>query len=193
VIRHVVFVKFRPGASAPQIDEFMREVNRLTRINPEVRNWASGRSVEPRFHSGDFDWGLSVDLADWDAMDRYMFNPGHLRTGPFAAAVVDSMMSFDFEVECEVPVGSDAELTPASDTGGRDRVPQLRGRSLEAARRIAAEHGLRVEEPVARQRGSVWAPDRVVAQTPEAGAPVASGDTLRLTVSAGWSRVQQGD
>jgi hypothetical protein len=156
MIRHVVFVKFKAAATAEEIEEFREEVDRLPAYNAEVMNWASGRSVEPRFHSGDFDWGLSVDLADWDAMDRYMWHEGHLRTAAVAATVVDSMISFDFEIEVEVSQGDGSlatERKPAQSLeAGMTVVPELRGRTLENAERLLGDRKLRIAWTVTTHR-----------------------------------------
>lgn len=192
MIRHVVFVKFKANATQTDIDIFITEVNRLPNINPEVHNWVAGLAVDPRFHSGDFDWGLSCDLDNSDAMDRYMWHPAHLRTAPFAQAVVESMLSFDFNMEHEVMQGDASDKKAVVDPGARGRlvVPELRGRDLEIARQIAVNCGFRIVEPIERLKGHVWAPNRVVAVDPAAGTELPIGSPIRLTVSEGWSRVQ---
>ena len=191
MIRHIVFVKFKSAAAPEQIEEFRQEVDRLPAYNAEVMNWASGRSVEPRFHSGDFDWGLSVDLKDWDAMDRYMWHEGHLRTAAVAATVVDSMISFDFEIEVEVSQGDGSlatERKPAQSLeAGMTVVPELRGRTLENAERLLGDRKLRIAEPPNEIEGHVWAPGRVLATEPAAGEAVPEGSSVGLTIASGWT------
>ena len=191
MIRHIVFVKFKGDATPEQIKSFREEVDKLPAFNPEVMNWSSGLSVEPRFHSGDFDWGLSVDLADWDAMDRYMSHEGHLRTGAVAGAVVESMLSFDFELETEIAQG-DGRLAsppqPPPSLGAEETVvPELRGHAVDRAAALLGEHDLQVGDELILVRGHVWAPGRIVATQPGSGAVVARGSTVQLSVAEGWT------
>ena len=193
MIRHIVFVKFKDAATLEQIKTFRDEVDKLPAFNPEVMNWVSGLSVEPRFHSGDFDWGLSVDLADWDAMDRYMSHEGHLRTGAVAGAVVESMLSFDFELEIEIAQG-DGRLASSpqprpSLRAGEAVVPELRGHTYDQGAALLAECNLQVADELNEIEGHVWAPGRIVATHPASGDVVAEGSTVELTVAKGWTSV----
>lgn len=185
MIRHIVFVKFKATATQEEIDTFIREVNRLPQINREVHHWASGRTVDPRFHSGDFDWALSCDLENWDAMDRYMWHPAHLRTAPFAQAATESILSFDFNVEHEVMQGDASDLEEEANPGSANKllVPELRGRDLEIAKQIVSDCGFHIAEPVDRLQNHVWAVNRVVAVEPASGTELPAGSSIRLTVS----------
>lgn len=189
-IRHVVFVKFRADADPAAVERFIVEVDRLPSLNREVRNWLSGRAPEPRFHNGDFDWGLSCDLDDWDAMDRYMWHEGHVRTSPFVRDAVDYLLSFDFEHEF-TGSANNLERAPASQpvaplNEAEPRVPPLRGRRPEEAEQVLAGCGLMMEQEVHPVPGSVWAPGRIVAVEPAAGTPVPPGTTVRVTVTGDW-------
>ncbi|MCC6382548.1 MAG: Dabb family protein [Dehalococcoidia bacterium] len=189
-IRHVVFVKFLANADPAAIERFIAEVDRLPSLNTEVRNWVSGRSPEPRFHNGDFDWGLSCDLDDWDAMDRYMWHEAHLRTSPFVPDAVDYLLSFDFEHQF-AGLASQQERTAspepvAAPPDAAPRVPSLRGRRPTEARQILARCGLTMDEDVRPIPGSVWAPGRVVAVEPAVGTPLPRGTSVRVTVTGDW-------
>lgn len=187
MIRHVVFVKFKADASDDAVATFIREVDRVAEFNPEVRNWVSGRSVSPRFHSGDFDWGLTCDLADWDAMDRYMWHEAHIRTMPFANDTVAYIESFDFEIAFEAP---EVEVGESWATGSEATdglvMPDVRGRTREDAVRLLAAAGLDVEAEAREVLGAPWAPGRVLATRPRPGAEVTRGSAVALTVSGEW-------
>lgn len=194
-IRHVVFVKFKKSATPAAVEEFITEVNRLPTINREVRNWVAGVSPEPHFHSGDFDWALSCDLDNWDAMDRYMWHEAHLRTAPYTA-VVEYMMSFDFTNDCDFALGkgipaplAGVQQPPPSVPSGMARVPVVRGRHLEDAKRVLAAAGLAMAPDVEYVNGTVWAPGRIFGSMPEEGAVVPAGSPVRLTVTGdSWVR-----
>ncbi|MBT4160454.1 MAG: PASTA domain-containing protein [Gammaproteobacteria bacterium] len=189
MIRHIVFCKFKPEASEETIAEFIHECDKLPSINQEIKNWVSGKSTEPRFHSGDFDWALSCDLTDWDAMDRYMWHEAHLRMGPWAQAAIEFLQSFDFELEYEAPTEFPPQAVtpePEAAPGGQIRVPPIRGRSVEDARELIAAAGLVTDQKVETMLGGVWAPGRVMGSSPEAGECVPEGSTVELIVTGEW-------
>jgi hypothetical protein len=186
-IHHVVFLKFKKDAKKEDIDRFIEELNKIPEMNREVKNWISGFSPEPRFHSGAFDFGLAVDLPDWDAMDRYMFHQSHLRMGPYAAATVEHMLSFDFEMEYVQPKRFPAR--PRKEQPRRPRVPKgkarmpwVGGRRMEVARQMLEDAGLIVGS-IETVTGSVWAAGRVVAQEPDRDTIVNKGSAVNLTVT----------
>lgn len=186
MIRHVVFCKFKAGASPDAVAEFIREVDRVPELNPEVRNWVSGRSIEPRCHSGAYDWALTCDLPDWEAMDRYMWHEAHIRTMPFAQDVVEYLESFDFEIHFEATAGVGvAPETVITATAGL-HVPDVRGRTESDARAVLEAVGLEAEPEVRKVSGAAWAPGRVLSTRPRAGAEIVPGSPVALTVAGEW-------
>lgn len=192
-IHHVVFIKFKKDAGRESIGEFIEELNKIPEMNCEISGWISGFSPEPRFHNGDFDLGMAGDLPDEAAMERYMFHESHLRMGPYAAAVVEYMLSFDFRTDYAQPdrfperplVEPERESDPGT---GRTRVPSVVGHKLEEAGRILEEAGLRggATQSVV---GSVWAVGRVIQQQPAAGTIAEPGTNVDLGVTSEyWMR-----
>ena len=184
-IHHVVFLKFRKGAPKAAVERFITELNRLPDYNPEVRHWIAGYSSEPRFHNGDFDFGLACDLDDWAAMDRYMWNEGHLRMGEFIGDLFEHVLSFDFETECVVPQGSGQAAAPKAAPPlprGQAWVPNLSGRHLEEATELLRAAGLALGK-IARQPNPFWAAGRVAAQQPAEGV-VPRGTLVDLVVAS---------
>jgi len=186
-IHHVVFIKFKKDAKRADIDQFIEELNKIPEMNREVKNWISGFSPEPRFHSGDFDFGMAGDLPDWSGMDRYMFHESHLRMGPYAAATIEYMLSFDFETDYVQPKRfplrpKQAKPRRPGVPRGKVRVPRVGGRRTEVAMQMLVDAGLRVGN-IGTVTGVVWAAGRVVAQEPDMDAIVKKGSTVDLTVS----------
>lgn len=70
-------------------------------------------------------------------------------------------------------------------------LPDLRGRSLEEARRLLAGHGVRVEV-VSRVHHPEAPAGTVVAQEPGAGEPVRAGAAVAVTLSEGPQRIPGG-
>ncbi len=102
-IHHMVFVKFKRDARKEDIQRALAEIDRLPERNREIKNWVSGFSPEPRLHNGAFDHGLACDLADWDAMDRYMYHEAHISAGPLLKPLAEYWLSFDFVVDYAAP------------------------------------------------------------------------------------------
>lgn len=186
-IHHIVFVKFKKDAKKKDIDRVVAELNKLPERNREIKNWITGFSPEPRFHNGDFDWGLACDLEDWDAMDRYMYHEAHISAGPILKPLAEYWLSFDFEIEYAAPRRFPAqprEKKPRQPRlpEGKVRVPWVRGRRLEHARKTLEEAGLKVGK-VTEAIGGVWAAGRVTAQDPDKASVVDRGTPINLTIS----------
>ena len=185
-IHHVVFLKFKTDAKKADIDLFVEELNKIPEMNREVKNWISGYSPEPKFHSGDFDFGMAGDLEDWDAMDRYMYHESHMRMVAFTD-VVDYMLSFDFETDYAAPKRFPARKKVPKPrlprlSKGNVRVPMVSGRQLKDAARVLEEVGLKVGS-VEEMIGHVWAQGRVAGQVPDSGTVVEKGSSVDLTVT----------
>jgi hypothetical protein len=171
-IHHVVWIKFKKGAAKEKIDQFITELNRLPDFNREVFNWISGFTPEPRFHNGDFDYGLACDLPDWAGMDRYMYHEGHVRMGPFVGDVIDQAISFDFATDFVQP--KSYQSPPPSDErrenppAGKGYLPRLMGRRIDEARRMVEAAGLKVGK-IEEQPNIFWAEGRVTEQKPAPG------------------------
>ncbi|MBI4299758.1 MAG: Dabb family protein [Chloroflexi bacterium] len=186
-IHHVVFLKFKKDAKKEDIDRFIEELNKIPEMNREISNWISGFSPEPRFHNGDFDYGLAGDLPDWDAMDRYMWHESHVRMGPFAAPVSEYMLSFDFQTDYVQPKRFPArpkvaKLRRPRLPQGKVRVPMLRGRRPEVAKELLEKAGLKVGKVDTVKRG-VWAIGRVTGQEPARDALADAGSAVDLLVT----------
>lgn len=187
-IHHVVFIKFKADAPRRKINRFIAELNKLPEYNREVKNWISGFSPEPRFHNAAFDYGLACDLADWDAMDRYMYHEGHLRMAPFAEEVFDYSMSFDFVTEFvqpkRYPRQAQAKAPAVKVAAGHAVVPPLMGRAVQQTAKLLKAAGLtRGAVSTQRQPLGLWVAGRVIGQEPAAGAVVPRGTAVNVMIT----------
>lgn len=197
MIRHVVMIKFKKGASQEDIDTFITEVKKLSHLNREVRDYSHGMCVkEPRFHSGDFDFANCCDIDSYEAMERYMSHWSHLRMTPFLPDILENMISFDWEIDYQGPefdpklAAEEAERESARVLQHHENpdlayVPEIRGKSLEKAKEMLASVGLElgnVEEII----GSVWAPDRIMTADPEPTTEVARGTRINISITGDW-------
>jgi len=183
----VVFIKFKKDAKKEDLDYFIDELNKLPERNREVKNWITGFSPEPRFHNADFDYALGCDLADYDAMERYMYHEAHVTMGPILKPVAEYWLSFDFNIDYVQPKRFPARPKQAKPRKprvpkGNAIVPWVRGRRLEDARRILEEAGLTVGA-IKEAIGGVWAVGRVTAQEPDKDSIVDKGTAVNLTIS----------
>ncbi|GIX31257.1 MAG: hypothetical protein KatS3mg124_1729 [Porticoccaceae bacterium] len=197
MIRHVVMIKFKKDARQEDIDLFIEELKKLPHLNREVRDYSHGFCVkEPRFHSGDFDFANCCDLDSYEAMERYMSHWAHLRMTPYLPAVLDYMISFDWEIDYHGPPFDEAEARAEAE---REKarvlrehpdpalawVPEVRGTTLPRAREMLERVGLALGE-VEEVEGSVWAPGRVMMADPAPESEVPRGTRVNLVVTGQW-------
>ncbi len=197
MIRHVVMIKFKKDARQEDIDRFVEEVKKLPHLNKEIRDYSHGFCVNPRFHSGDFDFANCCDIDSYDAMERYMSHWAHLRMTPFLPDVLENMISFDWEIDYQGPAFDEqaareeaekeaARVLPIHDDPAKAWVPEVRGQTVARAREMLDQVGLELDEDLQWISGSVWAPDRIMACEPEQGSEVDKGTKVKLSVTDDW-------
>ena len=197
MIRHVVMIKFKPGAPREKIDTFLEEVKKLPHLNKEIRDYSHGECVTRRYHSGDFDFANCCDIDSFEAMDRYMSHWAHLRMTPFLPDILENMISFDWEIDYvgppfdEAAAAAEAEkeaarVAPVHPDPARAFVPEVRGQQRSRAEAMLAAAGLRLDPEIDEIIGSVWAPDRIMFVTPEVGSEVDKGSSVRIGITGDW-------
>jgi hypothetical protein len=104
MIRHCVFIRFRPTVSEPEKAALMAEIAALKPRIPGFLAAHIGRNVSPEtgMDKG-YAEGFIVDFADAAARDAYLVDPEHQKTGArlVAAAVgsAEGILVYDLEVE----------------------------------------------------------------------------------------------
>jgi len=197
MIRHVVMIKFKRDAKQEDIDTFIEEVKKLPHLNKEIRDYSHGLCTNPRFHSGNFDFANCCDIDSYEAMERYMSHWAHLRMTPFLPAILENMISFDWEIDYLGPAfdANSAKEEAAKENArvlvqhadkNKAYVPEVRGKTVARAREMLSNVGLVLNEDIETALGSVWAPDRIMTVTPEAGSAVARGTTVKVCVTGNW-------
>jgi Stress responsive A/B Barrel Domain len=197
MIRHVVMLKFKKDSDPAKIDLFIEEVKKLSHLNREVRDYSHGRVVHTRFHSGDFDFANCCDIDTYEAMERYMSHWSHLRMTPYLPDILETMISFDWEVDYHGPefdeklAAEEAEREKArvlkihaDDT--KAYVPEIRGQTRERATQMLATVGLVLSPEEDEIIGSVWAPNRIMFQTPEHDTVVENGSAVKIGITGNW-------
>ncbi len=197
MIRHVVMIKFKKDAPQDKIDTFLDEVKKLSHLNREVRDYSHGLCVKTRYHSGDFDFANCCDIDSYEAMDRYMSHWSHLRMTPYLPDILENMISFDWEVDYHGPafdeglaaeeaVRESARVLQRHPDAAKAYVPEIRGQTRERAAEMLAVVGLRLSADEEEIIGSVWAPNRIMFQTPEHNTEVDRGTEVKIGITGNW-------
>lgn len=102
MIRHCVFVKFRPDVSADERADINAGLNALVGQIDGLLAADFGPNISPEGLAQGFNDGFIMDLADEAARDRYLVDPAHKAAGSKLVAALeggrDGLMVFDMEI-----------------------------------------------------------------------------------------------
>ncbi|MGV8855690.1 MAG: Dabb family protein [Devosia sp.] len=102
MIRHCVFVKFRPEVSAAERADIYAGLNALVGQIGGLLRADFGPNISPEGMAKGFADGFIMDLADEAARDRYLVHPAHQAAGGRLVAALeggrDGLMVFDLNV-----------------------------------------------------------------------------------------------
>jgi hypothetical protein len=95
MLKHVVFMKFKPAVAASDIDQLKQALGALPAAIPEIKEFVFGQDILRTERSWDF--GLVSTFENVDAMNRYQVNPDHQIVVQKVRAMCDSIVVVDFE------------------------------------------------------------------------------------------------
>ncbi|MDO6964638.1 Dabb family protein [Rhizobium alvei] len=102
MIRHCVFIRFRPETSAEAKTEIYQEISDLKDRLPGILAVHVGDNVSPEtgMDKG-YAEGFIVDFSDAESRDIYLADPGHQKTGgKIVAAAIDGIGGiFVYDIE----------------------------------------------------------------------------------------------
>lgn len=102
MLRHCVFVKFRPSVDRATRDAIYADLARLDRKVPGMLRLNAGANVNPEGLGQGFDEGFLIDFEGAAARDAYLVHPDHLAIGARIVAAaeggVNGLFVFDFEI-----------------------------------------------------------------------------------------------
>jgi hypothetical protein len=102
MIRHCVFLKFRPDISPADKSEIYAGLNALVGRIEGLLRADFGPNISPEGRSRGFADGFIMDLADHAAVERYLADPDHKAAGARLVAALDGgrdgLMIFDMEI-----------------------------------------------------------------------------------------------
>jgi Stress responsive A/B Barrel Domain len=99
MIRHVVLMKLRDAAQAPQIFVALKALQSQI---PGISNISTGSDCSPEGLQRGFTHGFTVDFVDAAARDVYLPHPAHQKVGAMIVAAceggVDGVLVLDWEI-----------------------------------------------------------------------------------------------
>jgi len=102
MIRHCVFVRFRPEISADERAEIYAGLNALVGQIDGLLTAHFGANVSPEGLAQGFNDGFIMDLSNQAARDRYLTDPAHQAAGTKLVAALqggrDGLIVFDMEI-----------------------------------------------------------------------------------------------
>ncbi|HOV86666.1 MAG TPA: Dabb family protein [Syntrophobacteraceae bacterium] len=95
MLKHVVFMKFKPGVTEEEIGDLAGSLGKLPGVVPEIQGFEFGRDLVRSERS--YDFALVSTFADLDAMNRYQVHPEHQRVVAKVRQLSQSVLAVDFE------------------------------------------------------------------------------------------------
>ncbi|PKN05121.1 MAG: stress responsive alpha-beta barrel domain-containing protein [Deltaproteobacteria bacterium HGW-Deltaproteobacteria-9] len=95
MLKHVVFMKFKPAVTATDIDQLNQALGGLPAAIAEIREFVFGQDIMRTERSWDF--ALVSAFDNMEAMNRYQVHPEHQIILQKVRAMCDSIVVVDFE------------------------------------------------------------------------------------------------
>ena len=96
MIRHVVFMKFKPETSEASIPEVEMHLGRLPGLIPDILAYEFGRDIVRSERS--YDFALISSFNDLEALRRYQVHPDHLVVVDLLKGICERLVAVDFEM-----------------------------------------------------------------------------------------------
>lgn len=203
VIKHMVLLKWKKGTTQEQIDLFRVWNRKMADDIGFAFEYESGPTLDPRYHSADFDFCIMMSLGGgYASMDTFMSHWSHLRDDEEAAEatkIIEQAMSFNFEV---YPYGRkeyDPELAAKDIAAELKRtrpvhpdptmayVPDIRGHFMAGdADKILEEAGLVIDPIPEEILGNTWAPGRINRTDPIMYSEVPKGTKVKVQINGDY-------
>lgn len=107
MIRHCVFVKFRPDVPAAEREAIYAEVAALEEKIDGFLHASFGPNVSPESLTHGFNDGFVIDFRDARARDAYLVHPDHELAGARLVAALEGgkqgVLVFDLQISAEPP------------------------------------------------------------------------------------------
>jgi len=102
MIRHCVFINFRPAVPAAEREAIFADIAALKDRVPGLLSVRAGANASPEGLDKGFSQGFIVDFSDSEARDRYLADAAHAAVGAriveAAQGGLDGVFVFDLEI-----------------------------------------------------------------------------------------------
>ena len=95
MLKHIVFLKFKPGTNNDDISDIEKGLSGLPDRIQEIKRYEYGRDIVRSDRS--YDFALISEFEDQDAMKRYQVHPYHFAVLNKINAVCEDIVAVDFE------------------------------------------------------------------------------------------------
>lgn len=96
MLKHVVFMKFKPTATEAAIADMEAALRKLPGAIPEIKGYDFGRDI---IHSErSYDFALVSTFDDLESMKRYQVHPDHVVVLGKVKELCESILAVDFEI-----------------------------------------------------------------------------------------------
>ena len=95
MLKHVVFMKFRQGATEADIADLEKSLGALPGAIPEIKGFEFGRDIVRSERS--YDFALVSAFDDLQSMKLYQVHPDHVVVLGKVKKLVESILAVDFE------------------------------------------------------------------------------------------------
>jgi hypothetical protein len=96
MIRHVLLLQQRPGATTGEIDACRAGLSALVGIVPGLLDFHWGHNLAPEDRRGGFTHGFTMDFADRPSLEAYGPHPQHQAASAKVRATFERIVVFDF-------------------------------------------------------------------------------------------------
>ncbi len=94
MLKHVVVMKFKSGASEDDVKDLEKGLGSLPGVIPEIKQFEFGRDLRPE---RSFDFCLVSAFDDVGALKRYQGHPDHVVVLKKVRSLCESVQAADFE------------------------------------------------------------------------------------------------
>jgi hypothetical protein len=95
MLKHIVFMKFKPAVTASDIDQLKQALGDLPDLIPEIMEFVFGQDILRTERSWDF--ALVSTFENVEAMNRYQLHPEHQIVVQKVRAMCESIVVVDFD------------------------------------------------------------------------------------------------
>jgi len=95
MLKHVVFMKFKPTATEADIADLEEALAALPAAIPEIKGYEFGRDIVRSERS--YDFALVSAFENFDSLKHYQVHPDHVVVLGKVKQLCDSILAVDFE------------------------------------------------------------------------------------------------